>query len=148
MPFIVPTLNITCNVWRRATWGATRPLAIPPPDLAAVPCQLRGWCKNTTPWDPLVVVTALHELVLPAGTDVRDPFLGSNEWEAWPDIIEAASGSSRWFFCVGVADQAKGFSNEYRSAILAPTTVYEGTYWNNPAHPNWPYAPNWPHPYP
>jgi hypothetical protein len=41
---------------------------------------------------------------------------------------------------------AKGFGNEYRFAVIAPTNGLEGAVFD--ASPNWPYAPAWPQPYP
>lgn len=146
MAFIVPTLNIDCNIWRRATWPPPRGLIIPPPDLANVPCQLRGWLKNLTAITDITASIVLQELVLAAGVDVRDPLFGGTPLWNWCDVAEIPSGSSRWFFIAGVADQAKGFGNEYRSALVGSTAPVQGTYYSGLT--GYPWAPAWPTPYP
>jgi hypothetical protein len=81
------------------------------------------------------------------GFDIREPNFGTSEWAYWCEIVEVPSSSSRFFFVVGVSDQAKGFGNEYRSALLLPTNIQNSAAFaaGNPHHP---YTPPWPTPYP
>lgn len=146
MAFVKPTLNIACNIWYNSTWRTNWPLFTAPPDLVNFPCQLRGQTKQLSPAIYLTNSPLFSELVLDPLTDVRDPFFGTAEYESWMDIAEVPSGSSRWFFITGVVDQAKGFTNEYRSALLVSTAIYRSTIFST--NPRWPYSPPWPIPYP
>jgi hypothetical protein len=67
------------------------------------------------------------QLLLPAGTDIRD-------WACWdglamdqPDVVEAPRGTGRYYTVIQVDDVAKGFPNEYRVAFIA-----KGAYWPIP----------------
>lgn len=145
MAFIVPTFNIQCNIWRHTQWVTTWPPIVAAPSIANQDCQLRGYTKNLTV-NPFVIASNLEELVLPKGTDIRGPALNTTEYEFWMEVVEVPSGSGRYYLVLAVADQAKGFSNEYRSAAITPTWTYEGTVYN--AYPHWPWTPAWPTPYP
>lgn len=150
MPFIVPTFNLLCNVWSNDDWRANWPSWPAIATYFDVPCQLRGHLKQTTPWTELVIAGSLLELCLPALTDVRDVFYFTQEYPSWTWVIEVPSGSGCFYFVVGISDQAKGFPNEYRSVILAPTRSYESPFFGTLPldFPRWPYAPVWPTPYP
>lgn len=63
--------------------------------------------------DAPTAYTSTPQLLLPAGTDVRD---GSTGGEA--DIIEVPAGSGRWYSVMSVDDMGKGFPNEHRFALL------------------------------
>ena len=145
MAFMPPTLNTTCNVWRRSTWLATWPLSIATPDLALLPCQLRGLEKPPVISGLSYGPVPLEALIVAKGTDLRAPFRASNEVSLDPDIVEVPSGSSRWYFGLDVVDVAKGFTNEYRLQYLVSTVVSEGTIYSGRV--GWPWVPAWPVPY-
>lgn len=54
-------------------------------------------------------------LLLPALTDIRDAACASG----YTDIVEVPDGSGRWYSVEYVDDVAKGFTNEYRVAVLS-----------------------------
>jgi hypothetical protein len=119
---------------------------VAPPLYGTVACQLRGNLKGISRWPYAVAGETAEELCLLPGTDVRAPVYATSEWPYWPWRVEVPAGSSRYYFILGVVDQARGFMNEYRSAVIVQTTYYEGAAFNYLAH--WPYAPAWPTPYP
>lgn len=73
-------------------------------------------------------------LLLPAGTDVRD--LNCNI--ANNDIIEVPRLTGSWYAVTLVGDSGKGFSNEFRWALLAKisqavnASKYPGLFWPIP----------------
>jgi hypothetical protein len=104
--FRLPTFNLLCRIWRDH--------APPFPPAAAFipsPCQLRP-IKAALQQSSLGSATTL--LLVPALTDIRGPQIGSNA-----DIVEAPTGSGRFYRPLVVEDVAKGFPNEYRAATLA-----------------------------
>jgi hypothetical protein len=129
-----------------ATWRSTWPAFTAAPDIMNQACQLRGRPANLAATQFFFELGLLQELIVAKGTDLRDPQFGDNQYFKWYDIVEAPSSSNRFFFVIGVGDVAKGFTNEYRAAVVAPTTVIQGAVWNTLG--GWPFAPNWPTPYP
>jgi hypothetical protein len=146
MAFIVPTFNLTCNIWSRATWGATSPTPIPPPDYPNVPCQLRADMKAQGNVYLFDFLWQAEYLLVPAGTDLRIPDYATNIDFDSPDIVEVPSGSSRWYFLVYTFDVAKGFSNEYRVGVLISTQGARSGRYSTMA--NYPFTPPWVTPYP
>lgn len=59
------------------------------------------------------------QLLLPAGTDIRDLSCGLDA-----DLVEVPLGTGRWYIVMGVDDIGKGFANESRCATIGK--VYEG----------------------
>jgi len=115
MPFVLPTFNITCNIY---TW----PFALGNvPRIADQPCQLRAPAANNGGFGSgLLAVTQIIQLLLPPGTDIRD------SWSApinASDIVEVPAGSGCHYQVMWVNDIGKGFSNEHRYATLAKTTA-------------------------
>jgi hypothetical protein len=55
----------------------------------------------------------MMDLLVPAGTDVRDKFNSSGA-----DAIECPTGSGRFYLAVYVDDMGKGFANEHRGVVL------------------------------
>jgi len=147
MAFIVPTMPIQANIWSNADWWATWPGAVNTPTFADVQCQLRSSLKFATRLDQPMSLTGVEEVVLPAFTDVRYPLPSTSEWLRFTDMMEVPKNSGRYYHVIGVVDVAKGFTNEYRLAIVQPTVGWEGTEFSG-GKPNWPYAPAWPTPYP
>lgn len=80
-----------------------------------------------------VVGTLQVGLMLPALTDVRDAYQNSAE-----DVVEVPAGSGRWYSVITFDDVAKGFSNEYRFALMgkigeaADPVRYAGCVWPVP----------------
>jgi len=72
-------------------------------------------------------------LLLPPGTDLRDKFQGGQN-----DVIECPAGSGRWYGLEAYDDVGKGFSNEYRIAVISKIgqavdgTLYPGLVWPIP----------------
>jgi hypothetical protein len=72
-------------------------------------------------------------LLLPAGTDLHDSWQGFT-----PDAIEIPSGSGRYYGLVCYDDVGKGFTNEYRMAIVTKIgqvvdpVRYVGLFWPTP----------------
>ena len=120
MAYHAPTFNLSCSIWHDYDGGDLPPMI--PPDLAA-DCQLR-WCgrgpaeayapvvSEETPWQPG------WQLLFPAGTDIRDVYSGNVRRK---DVIECPSTSGRFYIVNYVDDVAKGFTNEYRIAIVTKT---------------------------
>jgi len=147
MAFVLPTFNLSVNWFAQNNWAGswakgTGP--VPPPD-NTWSAQLRPPGKYLSPVS-FLDVPSLEELVLPKGTNVLLPSAVTSEWQYWCDMMEIPAGTGRYYFVVDVFDTAKGFGNEYRTAVVAATTIFESPYFN--FLPNWPYAPGWPQPYP
>lgn len=125
MPFRIPQLNITCNVYH-----VMAPLVIPPlnpPDIAALPCQLRMARMVAG----LVEMAGEMHLLVSKGTDLRDyqSFTGD------ADVVECPAGTGRFYVVTHVDDVAKGFANEYRAASIVHPLAFGYNY-------------QWPTPYP
>jgi len=147
MAYVVPSFPLVCNVWRRAIWPPPPFAVIPPPTLANVSCQLRS-PRDVNIFEFITQATPASLLLLvPAGTDIRNPAIGSANTILWPDIVEVGSGSNCWYFLWQVFDVAKGFANEYRAGVVTPTANYDGPY-HQGGGGGGPYAPVWPTPYP
>lgn len=129
MSFTVPTFNLVCNI-------STGPYLSRHIRLANQACNLaRGRraavASNIDPFE-LLSYTQM-ELLLPALTDVRDLSCSGIE-----DVVECPAFSGRWYQVIGVDDVGKGFTNEYRVAILQK--IYEtidpvdylGLFWPTP----------------
>lgn len=108
MAYSVPKMPLLFNAW-----GYLTPLA-DPPRLSGRPCQLRG------PAFPGAITTGgnLQQpfhwiLVVPKREDLRDGWNGFS-----PDFIECPAGTGRFYRVLFVDDIARGFTNEYRIAIL------------------------------
>lgn len=146
MGYVVPNFPSLCSVWRRSNWITTWPPTVPGADLTGVPCQLRGPGHSNLPLLWFGVDCQQETVLLPPGTDVRMPDLQTSAWPRWPDMIEVPESSGRYYMIVGVADVAKDFPNEYRTALILPTSILEGAYWAS--YGLHPWAPPWPTPYP
>ena len=111
MAFRLPILNLACSIWT----GGPAPPYPPPglPRLTGVQCQLA--------LDHMVPSLVALRLRLPslirflARIDVRS-FVVSGV----ADIIECPTGSGNWFTVAEVLDVARGFTNEYRQALVLP----------------------------
>lgn len=104
MAFRVPIFNIRCRIW---TAGTAPPAA---PRLISI-CQLK--------WNPSATAQNYPGLLLPAGTDVRGLYATGGS-----DLIEVPELSGRFYRCVWFDDTAKGFTNEYRHAVVEWVTPF------------------------
>lgn len=130
MAFTLPEFNLTCNIWRN-------PLrfGIDPPDVTSE-CNLAYGRRTALPnalW-PANEDGAVMQLLLPAGTDVRDLKCSNNL-----DGVEVPAGSGRLYLAIDVDDAGKGFDNEHRIALLVgvssartPFAVPAGYMWPAP----------------
>lgn len=110
MAFVLPTFNLTTDIWTAGTYPAGAPR------LVDVPCQLRApSASNAANAVPVAGATVTMIVLLPAGTDIRDRFnLPINS----SDVLEIPKGSGRSYTVVIVDDIGKGFPNEHRFAVL------------------------------
>lgn len=130
MGFRVPSFNLTCNIWSRASVpaGPVDVTTLPPPRIADQECQLRAPGKMSTAQDEANFWIFCPMLLLPAGTDVRDDFSWDGVAMNKPDFIEVPVGSGRGYTVVMVDDVGKGFANEYRFAF-----IMKNAHWPIPA---------------
>lgn len=130
MGFRTPSFNLVCNIWTRSDAGPGPRTAAPaaPPRLSPA-CQLRAAGKQSTAQDDQKWWAFAAELLLPAGTDVRDDFTIDPGLAVadQPDLVEVPAGSGRWYTVVQVDDVAKGFPNEYRVAM-----IFKNKFWPIP----------------
>jgi len=126
--FRVPSFNLRCQVWSRDDVPAGPVIAANlGPVRDAFDCQLRAVGKQSTGQDEPHVGTFLWQLLLPAGSDIRD-------WACWdglamdkPDLVEVPRDTGRFYTVALVDDVAKGFPNEYRIAFIV-----KNAYWPIP----------------
>lgn len=108
MAFVVPEFPLFCAI------AELEPST--PPRLVGVACNL-AWGRRVNngllagPSDALAVGQFMT-LLLPAHTDIRDGYGGSN------DVVEVPEGSGRWYTVFIVDDIGKGFDNEHRAAVI------------------------------
>lgn len=116
MAFSVPVMPLLCNI-TQPDFPNSPGIPTPPYRLVDVPCNL-AWGRRTnsassggtgSPGTPISCI----DLLLPKLTDIRGP-----QDDTSADVVECPAGSGRWYFVVAVDDVAKGFSNEYRLAVL------------------------------
>jgi hypothetical protein len=117
MSFSLPDFNLICDVYT-GPW-LTRVLRVSPV------CNLAMGRRTAFLTFTIDIVDATQglspNLLLPAGTDVRDV---SCSGSGNADVIECPAGSGRWYQVVNVDDIGKGFGNEHRCASLVK--IYEG----------------------
>jgi hypothetical protein len=109
MPYVIPTFNLTCNIWHGGN-------PVGPPSLSS-PCNL-AWGRRvnvaSTGGTTLVGVPLVcMSLLLPKLTDIRGRSAAGGE-----DAVEVPAGSGRFYGSTFVDDIGKGFANEHRCAIL------------------------------
>jgi len=130
MAFSIPNFNLLCDIWEGPF--PTKTLRV-----ADVPCNLAlGRRVQSLFVDPTNILTApaAPNLLLPAGTDVRDVDCDVTD----SDFVEVPKGSGRWYIVLLVDDVGKGFDNEYRIAAIAKiseridSTAYAGLWWPTP----------------
>jgi len=113
MSFRPPAFNLTCNVWHDYTHVAP---AYAAPD-ATFACNLSPGRRvivsaggNVTQLNPRFAM----ELLLPKRSDIRAA------WNAiaTEDLVEVPAGTNRWYAVSAVDDVGRGFTNEYRLALI------------------------------
>lgn len=108
--FRLPTFNLQANLWHNRDFTAGVPGI--PPDLPALPCQLRSALASMQVDTALGGTLSISELILfPKGTDVRAAHPANKG-----DLLEVPAGSGRFYYTLQVSDIHKGFTNEYRVA--------------------------------
>lgn len=115
MSYRKPVFNVDANIF-------TAPDTVTDPPRLTVDCQLRQPGKLSSGQDEDHTWAFLWELLVEPGTDIRDAFCASGE-----DLVECPAGSGRTYRVCIVDDVARGFTNEYRVAMLRK----EGT-WPTP----------------
>jgi len=127
MAFRLPTFNITVAIHRN--FG-------PPYNIGHAPAstpmgQLRE-LKTALIVSAEGGFRAALLLALPAGTDIRGGFDYITPAPGPQDIVEVPQGSQVWYAVTFVADVAKGFANEYRSAVIerVPTRIDGDQRWH------------------
>jgi hypothetical protein len=120
MAFVLPTFNLTCNIWR-----SQPPTPVLPADVVAL-CNFSLGKRISTgadyiPWFNLPagggvgISCLIRIMLLPALTDIRGLYTAG-----LPDWVEVPAGSGRFYRCMDVDDMAKGFANEHRLAWVIP----------------------------
>lgn len=107
MAYSVPTFNLVAKVWSGT---------LPPPNPPRIPaliCQLRYPGKGSTAQDAANDWVFSPTILVPARSDLRDRFTLTGE-----DLVELPAGTGRMYRVVVVDDVARGFTNEYRFAML------------------------------
>ena len=105
-------MNLLATVYSYGDYGVN------PPRLTMVPCQLRSVAKMTSQnfFNLTFLTKVTQELLVPAGTDLRGP---DTTPVNTPDSLTIdAYGGSYEFVVQSVYDVAKGFTNEYRVALI------------------------------
>jgi hypothetical protein len=128
MAFTVPDFNLTCDLYSGPYVG--RVLRI-----GSLPCNLamgRRVQQLFVEYSNSTAGPAAPSLLVPAGTDARDPSTGQVDL----DIVEVPAGSGRWYGIMCVDDVGKGFGNEYR--LLAMTKIYQALDTTKYAGLHWP----------
>lgn len=111
MPYVLPTFNLSVNIW---WWEQYLGLVPPgnPPDVITV-CNLalgRRIGSNDQPH------LSSMWLLLPALTDIRCVDLTGTATQ--PGLVEVPAGSGRYYDVDYVDDIGKGFANEHRFALI------------------------------
>lgn len=118
MAFVLPTFNLTCNIFTNGLgWGPLR---------LSSPCNL-AYSKRVNQMVSEGFFPVNAALLLPALTDIRGPLNASGF-----DGVECPAGSGRWYIVSGVEDIGKGFANEHRCATLRPSGGPGGVLWPTP----------------
>ncbi len=110
MPFVLPTFNLTANVWHAFT-PMVSTYSAPDGDFG---CNLSPGKRGFVQLPPLSGLTYSYfpmELLCPPGTNVNAEINGGH---TPADVVECPAGSQRFYWVSYVDDVGKGFSNEHR----------------------------------
>jgi hypothetical protein len=108
MAYRPPSFILRTKIW---TGVVTSPTSIPPglPRLASQPFQ----------WDPVKTFSTVNSFFyFPKGTDVR--FQNVAVAAQHGDVCEFPIGSGNAYYIQYIWDVGRGFSNEYRRALVTP----------------------------
>ncbi len=111
MAFVLPNFNLTVNIWNPPAGPPGLPSVIVLGNLAY---SRRAHIQAPYSPGPAPVPIVPMYLLLPALTDVRDPFNGA----ALQSILEIPAGSGRFYESMHVDDAGKGFANEHRICMV------------------------------
>lgn len=110
MAFQVPHFPLFAAIWRNGGIGG----AYAAPDVVTAANLSPG--RRVLLTQPLIAGVGSPvpvELLVPARTDIR-----ANWNNAGNDLVEVPSGSKRFYTVVWVDDVGRGFTNEYRLALM------------------------------
>lgn len=121
MPFVSPTFAFTVNIWRRTVSRLAAPSVVSQGTLSQGrrSFTIMSAASNGPAFGRSGML--FSELMLPKLTDIRPMNLTAVREE---DLVEVPSGSGRYYAVVWVDDVGKGFSNEYRLALLVKIDAY------------------------
>jgi len=114
MGFKAPTFNLKCDLFTSGTYPAG------PPRLVDVDCQWRTVAKmnGLSGTFGASFPTWFTELLMPKGTDVRFNVTALGVVDQQDTVVLKVTGGELYFETMYVYDVAKGFSNEYRIALV------------------------------
>lgn len=117
--YVLPSLNLTCNVWRYNLNPITAPVSL------TLQCALvYGKRSLTVTPQPSALPNAFNaqttsaltmDLVLSAFSDIR-----GRENSIGQDCVEVPQGTGRYYHVLQVDDIGKGWPNEHRFAKITP----------------------------
>jgi len=111
MSFELPTFNLPVDIYT-GPW-LTKTLRVSTVGNLAYSKRIALESGGLDPTSPTSSAVTVMQLLLPPLTDVRDRYNGGPY-----DVVEAPSGSGRWYCVLGVDDIGKGFANEHRCALV------------------------------
>jgi len=117
MAFTLPEFNLVCNI--HGVVAGVNTFRIDSPCNLALSKRVTNF--STAGAQSGGMGGILPQLLLPAGTDIRDSSCGGSM-----DIVEVPAGSGRWYLVTMVDDIGKGFPNEHRYAHLFKTWGFTG----------------------
>jgi hypothetical protein len=117
MAYVLPTFNMTANIWRSGMGGVFSVVGTMPCNLA-LGRRSTGLVEGSI--DDGSLLGPVMTLLVPPGTDLRDISCGSQS-----DVVEVPAGSGRWYATTIVDDIGKGFANEHRFATLVKVGWFE-----------------------
>lgn len=115
MPYVIPAMPLSLNVWHNFATGSH---AYAAPDVTCA-CNLTPGRRTfmnlvvrATMLDGIAIMGFSMEVLVPKLTDVR-----TNTGSLPPDVFECPAGSKRMYLAMYVDDIGKGFANEHRFVI-------------------------------
>lgn len=115
MPFIIPTFNLSVNIWHNEDPTITWPIVRAPDVNVNGNLHVGRKYEGGGVW-------SMH-LAVPVGTDIRDDNAGGGT--AY-EIVEVPAGTGRFYVSEVVDDVGRGFGNEYRLATILKVWMYFG----------------------
>lgn len=127
MAWTLPKFNLVCRIYEIPLPGNFTDKVHRDDCLCQLVPPTRG--ANSSSTSSVIDVNQRYNwsIRVPKGTDIRDASCN----HGMTDFVEVPGGSGRWYFVVCVDDVAKGFTNEYRLAILRKSFL-TGSEWPIP----------------